>query len=281
MADYRELIRVLQHREKGRPVFFQPYLSRGLWERLVWRSGETPWKDAVAAAKVYIDGSVIAGFDVACLSFSPISPFRADQNLLEQVEKALPPGLRVVDLGGAASPTDYIGPKTIHDLESYYRQVLASKAVCAVMVGDFLQQRRNNGSAIGETKEYRRNCHKAICDEAHRAGKYAIFATDLSFQRGLEFALEDGFDGFWCNQTPPSFLEEWRQYHSQIALLGGLSRDFLVKSKPMAIHLACEKLMESTNGQGFAIGSDDLGLAEIPYLSFIALAGYIQRHHQA
>lgn len=278
MADYRELIRILQHQEKGRPVFFQPYLSRGLWERLVWRSGETPWKDAFAAAKVYIDGSVIAGFDAVCLSFSPDSPFRASQKLLEQVEKVLPPGMKVVDLGGAGSPSDCIEPKTIHDLESYYRQVLASQAVCAVMVGDFSQHRQNSGLTIEKAQEFRQICRKAICEETHRAGKYAIYATDLPFQRGLEIALENGFDGFWCNQTPPSFLEEWRQYHSQIALLGGLSQDFLAQNKPMAIHLACEKLMQSTKGQGFAIGSNDLGLTEIPYLSFIALAGYIQRH---
>ena len=203
MADYRELIRILQHQEKGRPVFFQPYLSRGLWERLVWRSGETPWKDAFAAAKVYIDGSVIAGFDAVCLSFSPDSPFRASQKLLEQVEKVLPPGMKVVDLGGAGSPSDCIEPKTIHDLESYYRQVLASQAVCAVMVGDFSQHRQNSGLTIEKAQEFRQICRKAICEETHRRGNMPSMPPIFPFRGGWKLPWRMGLTVFGATRRLP------------------------------------------------------------------------------
>ena len=40
MADYRELLRVLENQRPGRAVFFEYTLNQSLAEQLVWRRGQ-------------------------------------------------------------------------------------------------------------------------------------------------------------------------------------------------------------------------------------------------
>lgn len=65
MADYRELLRVLENERPGRAVFFEYALNRELAEQLVWRRGDTLWATENARVQTLADAAAVSGFDCA------------------------------------------------------------------------------------------------------------------------------------------------------------------------------------------------------------------------
>lgn len=271
MADMRELIRVLKRQEPGRPVLFEPVMSRPLHERLVWRSGATPWQDSLAAARVVIDSSRICGFDTAALSFGRIEDgLQMDEPLLAQAASMLPPGMGILDMGPGGLLT--LPPGSSQAFLSYYDRILSLPLLCACLVRDITDRppSEQERKALSET-------YRALCQKLHSQGKYAIYSAGHDFPQALALALEAGFDAVRYRPCALSFEDCWQEYHSHIALLGGLSCDFLSTAKPLAIHARCDALMSLTGGRAMALGSDNLHGRDIPYLGFISLTGYIER----
>ncbi len=272
MANMRELIRVLKRQEPGRPVLFEPVVSRPLHERLVWRSGATPWQGSLAAAQVVIDSSRICGLDTAALSFGRIEGgLCLDPPLLARAPSMLPPGMGILDMGPGGLLT--LPPGSHEAFLSYYDQVLPLSPLCACLVRDITGHMPSDPEQAALLETYR-----ILCQKLHAQGKYAIYSAGYDFPQALGLALEAGFDAIRYQPSPLSFEDCWREYHSRIALLGGLSCGFLSTAKPLAIHARCDALMALTGGKAMALGSDNLHGRDIPYLGFISLTGYVERH---
>lgn len=69
MADYRELLRVLENQRPGRAVFFEYALNQSLAEQLVWRRGRGLWETEAARVQTLADAAAVSGFDCRWRSF--------------------------------------------------------------------------------------------------------------------------------------------------------------------------------------------------------------------
>lgn len=147
MADYRELLRVLENERPGRAVFFEYALDRALAEQLVWRRGDTLWATENAWVQTLADAAAVSGFDCAVVQLSFEDGFPALKGLRLREGMKLAAGLSVPIFDPAP-----------------YEALAKEEAVCAVILRNV---------PYGTPENYRQ-----LAAAVHRQGKPCIWADD-------------------------------------------------------------------------------------------------------
>lgn len=247
MADYREFLRVLAHREPGRAVGFEYTWDRSLAEQLVWRRGDTLWRDAEALARTRIDTASRCGLDVVALDFS---------KLPASLPELLPEGMQVV----ALLPAD----------SSAWQSAAETEGVCAVILQGY-------GETITSRAEFLRSFRPAV-EAIQNAGKPAIWADCGKEPLPVGWAADCGFDAVHLTRHFPSGTAAiWQEFHRNMAILGDTRMDWLIRQKPRDILDYCESLQRLTQNCGFAFGMGNPGGLPVPYLCYVSVLAALAR----
>lgn len=255
MADYRELLRVLENERPGRAVFFEYALNRELAEQLVWRRGGHLWETEADRVQILADAAAVSGFDcaVADLAFSNGFPGLQGLRLAE--------GMKLAAGLSEMTETDV--------LEERYAALAREEAVCAVIVRNV---------PCGTPEQYRR-----FSEAVHRAGKPCIWADCSRQPMSLEGLTDCGFDGIHLTEAYGAPMERLLDaFGSRWALLGDTRFSWLIRQKPRDIISYCQGLFHRTKGKGYAFGTGNPEGKPIPYLSYAAiLSAYIRERDGA
>ncbi len=247
MADYRELLRVLENERPGRAVFFEYALDRALAEQLVWRRGDTLWATENARVQTLADAAAVSGFDCAVVQLSFEDGFPALKGLRLREGMKLAAGLSVPIFDPAP-----------------YEALAKEEAVCAVILRNV---------PCGTPENYRQ-----LAAAVHRQGKPCIWADDSKTPIPLSELTGCSFDGIHLTEArnrPVELL--WKQWNDRWALLGDTRFSWLIRQKPRDILDYCTGLQQLTHGKSYAFGSGNPEGKPIPYLSYAAiLSAYIR-----
>ena len=251
MADYRELLRVLENQRPGRAVFFEYTLNQSLAEQLVWRRGRGLWETEAARVQTLADAAAVSGFDcpVAQLSFQNGS-FPGLETLRLELGMKLVAGL-----------AEDAGPDI---LAERFRLLARENKVCAVMIRNV---------PCGTPALYRQ-----WAEIIHKEGKPCIW-TDLSARpEPLEIFSQCKFDAVHLTEAYARPMEELlSRWGKTWALLGDTQFSWLIVQKPKDIISYCENLYRLTAGKGYAFGTGNPAGKPIPYLSYAAiLSAYLR-----
>lgn len=153
----------------------------------------------------------------------------------------------------------------------YYQRVLEYDAVGACFVNDdwgFCSQPMLAPEAM---RELIVPWHRQMVECIHAAGRPAI----LHSCGNLETMMEDiitvcRFDGKHSFEDKILPVEQaYEQFHSRIAIMGGIDLDFLCRATPEAVYQRSKEMLERSRGRGgFALGSGN----SIPY--YVPAANY-------
>ena len=250
MADYRELLRVLENQRPGRAVFFEYTLNQSLAEQLVWRRGRGLWETEAARVQTLSDAAAVSGFDcaVAQLSF----------------QHGIFPGWNPAPGAGDEAG----GWPCRGDAPGYPgRTVPASRQGGQGLCGDDPECSMWNTGPL-----------PAVGGNRPREGKPCIW-TDLSARpEPLENLTRCGFDAVHLTEAYARPMEELlSQWGRKWALLGDTKFSWLTAQKPKDIISYCENLYRLTAGKGYAFGTGNPAGKPIPYLSYAAiLSAYLR-----
>lgn len=247
MADYREFLRVLAHRQPGRAVGFEYTWDKSLAEQLIWRRGDTLWQDTEALARTRIDTASRCGLDTVVLDFL---------QLPASLPRLMPEGLRAVALLSVDSNDCQTAAET--------------EGICAVML-------RGYGKIISDRAEFLRSFRPAV-DAIRKAGKPVIWADCGKEPLPVSWAADCGFDAIHLTHHYASNTAEiWQEFHRDLAILGDTRMDWLIRQKPRDILDYCESLQKLTQNCGFAFGMGNPEGLPVPYLCYVSVLTALAR----
>ncbi len=238
--DYREFLRVLENKNSGRPVLFEPFLNQKIVEQIVWRTGSHVWDTPVNTVTTLIACHKNIHMDV---SFIDCNGFSADDmsKVLSVSKELLPKGMKLV---------------TLCHTSEVLELAQSSDVVCAIAV-----------------------THKGI-QLSKEIKLPAIYIPNQSgsIKSELELAIAMGFSGFYMVSDyllDNDIFTLYDSYNQSIALLGGIYNEFICSSKPADIYDRCKLLFNYTKNKGFAVGTGNID-TPLPYLQVISIFGVYQ-----
>jgi len=165
---------------------------------------------------------------------------------------------------------DAIGSRLLR----YYEIITQFPSVGAVICNDDWGFKTQTMLPPEMLRKYVFSWNKKFVEIIHKQNKPAILHSCGNRTEIMNDIIEDmKFDGLHSFEDIISPVEtEWKKYHRQIAILGGIDMNFLAKSTPSEIKKRAGKLLELTVNEGsYALGSGNSIPEFIPYENFVAM----------
>jgi uroporphyrinogen decarboxylase len=143
-------------------------------------------------------------------------------------------------------------------LVEYYRLISEFDAVGACISNDDWGFKTQTLLSTDQMERWLFPRHREIVEAVHAQGKPVILHSC-----GAVFHLMDRISGYMGYDGKHSFedtimpIEEaWDRYHGEIALLGGIDVDFIIKSTPEEIYRRSRAMVERAQTEGsYALGT--------------------------
>lgn len=121
--------------------------------------------------------------------------------------------------------------------------------------------------------------HKKIVEAIHQNGKYAILHSCGNLSEVIDNIVEDmNYDAKHSYEDNILPVEEaWELWHEQIAVMGGIDMDFLVRSTPETIAERCLKMLELSGSKAYALGSGNSIPTYVPIENYLAMIETINK----
>jgi uroporphyrinogen decarboxylase len=100
--------------------------------------------------------------------------------------------------------------------------------------------------------------HRKIAAAAHKSGKFALLHSCGNLREVMDVIIDDiGYDGKHSYEDAIQPIEEaYEEYHSRIALLGGIDLDFVCRRSPAEVYERSQKMLERSAEHGaYALGT--------------------------
>lgn len=156
----------------------------------------------------------------------------------------------------------------------YYEMALSHERVGAIIGNDDWGYKTQTMLSTEQMRKYVFPWHKKIVKLAHDAGRPAILHSCGNLKEVMDDVIDDmGYDAKHSFEDNIQPIEEaWTQYHSRIALMGGIDVDYVIRSEPQAVHDRAKAMLEKTRGTGgYALGTGNSVPKYVPMESFFAL----------
>ena len=116
--------------------------------------------------------------------------------------------------------------------------------------------------------------YKEVTATAHANGQYCTMHSCGNFE-GIydELYKVIGFDGKHSNEDLILPVEEaYRRYHKNIAILGGIDVDFLIRATPSEVEDRCKKMLKLSEKDGaYALGTGNSVANYVPLKNYFTL----------
>ncbi len=157
----------------------------------------------------------------------------------------------------------------------YYQRVVEYKAVGACFVNDDWGFCSQPMLPPGAMRELIVPWHRRMTECIHEAGMPAILHSCGNLKLLMDDIIDDcKFDGKHSFEDKIQPVEEaYEEFHSRIAIMGGIDLDFLCRAAPEAVYRRSAAMMERVKGRGgFALGSGNSIPAYVPAANYRAMS---------
>ena len=170
--------------------------------------------------------------------------------------------------------TDNIGSR----LFQHYVLVLEYDCVGAIMVNDDWGFKTSLSVSPDDMRKYIIPWHKKFVELAHSKGVPALMHSCGNLDLVWDDIIDDiKFDGKHSYEDAILPVEAaYKKYGDRIAILGGMDMHFMSTATPEEITKRAEKLIELTNGKGYALGVGNSVTNYIPHENYMAMLKVIQ-----
>lgn len=227
-------------------------------------------------------------------------PNQGDYEIFNQLEPELPDGMKLISCapgGVLENIIDLVGYETLcymslldqelteeifthigTRLVDYYKIIVQYDSVGALIVNDDWGFKTQTMLDLEALRKYVFPWHKKIVEVIHKAGKPAILHSCGYMNDVMEDIIYDmKYDGKHSFEDGIIPVEEAiNKWGDEIAIMGGIDLDFLVRSTPELIRTRAGKLLAQTeNKGGYALGSGNSIPEYVPdqnYFSMIRVA---------
>jgi uroporphyrinogen decarboxylase len=159
-------------------------------------------------------------------------------------------------------------------LVDYYKIVVQYDSVGALIVNDDWGFKTQTMFDIETLRKYVFPWHKKIVEVIHKSGKPAILHSCGYMNDVMEDIIYDmKYDGKHSFEDGIIPVEEAiNKWGDEIAIMGGIDLDFLVRSTPELIRTRARKLLEQTENKGaYALGSGNSIPDYVPYQNYFSM----------
>lgn len=241
------------------------------------------------------EGSVIhsrADFE----AFPWPDPDSADMDLLDRLAPRLPGRMKLIPYspnGLLENAVDLVGYEAlcllIHDdprlaedifaavgerLVRYYERAVQFASVGACIVNDDWGFKTQTMFRPADMRRFVFPWQRRIVEVIHAAGKPAILHSCGHFQRIIEDVIEDmRFDARHSYEDSIMPVEAfYDQYHSRIAVLGGIDLDFVCRAAPQEVYARSRAMLRRAEQQGsYALGTGNSVPDYVPDAQYFAM----------
>ncbi len=325
--DFNNLLAVLRREVPKKPTLFEFYFNERLYSRLV--PGPIP-ADQAALYRRTIQTFYRLGYDFATIllpgfqftdpdlretketfslnegavirnqkefdAFEWPDPEKADYDLLSQLSKDLPKGMKLIPYspdGVLENAIRLMGfdelcyklsddPRLVEDvfeqvgsrLVQYYKKVVPYECVGAGLANDDWGFNSNTLISTDDLRRFVFPWYKQIVKIFHAAGKPVILHSCGYFENIIEDIIEDiHFDGRHSYEDNIMPVEQvYEEYHDRIAIMGGIDVNYICRSTPQEVYDRSKAMLErAAERGGFALGTGNSVPEYIPDENFFAL----------
>ena len=325
--NFENLLAVLRREVPDRPTLFEFYFNERLYSRLV---SDPITADPAAWHKRTIHTFYRLGYDFATIllpgfqftdpdlretketfslnegavirnqqefdSFEWPNPEEADYDLLGQLSKDLPKGMKLIPYSPDGVLENVIrlmgfdelcfklsdDPRLVEDvfeqvgsrLVRYYEKVVPHECVGAGLANDDWGFISNTLISTDALRRFVFPWYKQIVEIFHAAGKPVILHSCGYFENIIEDIIEDiRFDGRHSYEDNIMPVEHaYEEYHDRIAIIGGIDVNFICRSTPKEVYNRSKAMLErAAERGGFALGTGNSVPEYVPDENFFAL----------
>ncbi len=326
--DFEQLKKVLEKKVPDRPVLFEFYMNDNVYNELDVEPFEHPderVKNIVNYARIF----EALGYDYCCTAVSPYwfprghidkessislndgvvitdrasfeaypwdDPDNYDMDYLDEVEKHLPKGMKLVVSGNNGVLENVIGlvgyenlcmmlyddPDLVQDiftkigsgLVRYYEKCLPYNVVGAILSNDDWGFNTQTMLSTEDLHKYVFPWQKQMCDLAHKYGKFALLHScgnyDAIIDDIIDYMKFDGRHSYEDKIVPVE--QAYEDYNRRIAVLGGIDINYMVTKSEQEIFDRAKALLAQTKDRGgYALGTGNSVPAYIPNSHYYAL----------
>lgn len=159
-------------------------------------------------------------------------------------------------------------------LVQYYELSAAYDSVGVLISNDDWGFKHQTFLSTQQMRQYVYPWHKRIVEAIHRAGKPALLHSCGSFDLAMEDVIHlMKYDAKHSYEDAILPVEDsYERWHSQIAILGGIDVDFIIRSTPQQIKDRCRAMLERVKDRGgYALGTGNSVPEYIPQDHYFAM----------
>ena len=158
-------------------------------------------------------------------------------------------------------------------LVRYYEMAAPLETVGLIMSNDDWGFNTQTFLTPAMMRQYVFPWHRRIVETAHRFGKPCLLHSCGNCRDIIGDIVGLGYDGKHSYEDNILPVEEaYEAWHSQIAILGGIDLDFLIRSTPEEIRTRCRRMIERTRRDGgWALGTGNSVPEYIPVENYSAM----------
>ncbi|HBG26815.1 MAG TPA: hypothetical protein DDX75_06940 [Phycisphaerales bacterium] len=165
---------------------------------------------------------------------------------------------------------DSIGERLL----KHYQICLEYESVGAIFVNDDWGFKTQTMISPDDMKKYIAPWHKKFVAVAHNANRYAVMHSCGNLKNVMDVIVDDiGFDGKHSYEDTIMPVEEaYQKYGRQLAILGGIDLDFIVRSSPQQVYDRSLKMLELARDKGaYALGTGNSVPEYVPDENYFAM----------
>jgi uroporphyrinogen decarboxylase len=159
-------------------------------------------------------------------------------------------------------------------LVRYYRKVADHPAVGALISNDDWGHATQTMLSTADMQRFVIPWHVEIAKTIHSAGKPAILHSCGNLKHVMDDVIDTiGYQAKHSYEDKIQPVEEaYEQYHSRIAVLGGIDLDFVCRAEPSAIRDRSVAMLARTASRGgYALGSGNSIPGYVPVANYLAM----------
>jgi uroporphyrinogen decarboxylase len=223
-------------------------------------------------------------------------PESCDYSKLKDVEGKLPEGMKILVDGPGGVLENVIGlvgydnlclmiyddpelAQSIFDavgqrLVRYYEIAAAYDTVGVLISNDDWGFKQQTFLSTEQMRQYVYPWHKKIVEAIHRTGKPALLHSCGNFNIAMDDVVNlMKFDGKHSYEDAILPVEDsYERWHDQIAILGGIDLDFVIRSSTEDIQKRCKAMLERVKDRGgYALGTGNSVPEYVPQDHYFAM----------
>jgi uroporphyrinogen decarboxylase len=207
-------------------------------------------------------------------------PNKADYSIFDKLSANLPKGMKIIVCGPGGVLENVIrlvgydnmcimtfeNPELLNNiftnvgrvLVRHYELAAQFDSVGALISNDDWGFNSQTMLSPDDFEKYVFPWHRKIAAACHKAGKPVILHSCGNLAKVMDVIIDDiGYDGKHSYEDKIMPVEEaYEEYHSRIAILGGIDLDYVCRRNPEEVYTRAKKMLErSTTHGAYALGT--------------------------